>query len=81
MGIDSSANISKEDNLCRSFFLSAMKFGDKIAYKADGGQGKSFSYREALEIVSQFGAGIKDKCSGETEIGLLSENRPEWPIS
>lgn len=81
MGTDFSSNISKEDNLCRSFFLSAMKFGDKIAYKADGGQGKSFSYREALEIVSQFGAGIKDKCNGETEIGLLSENRPEWPIS
>ena len=81
MGTDFSSNISKEDNLWRSFFLSAMKFGDKIAYKADGGLGKSYSYKEALEIVSQFGAGIKDKCTDETEIGLLSENRPEWPIS
>ena len=81
MGIDFSSNISTDDNLCRSFFLSAMKFGDKVAYKADGGTGKSYSYRDALDIVSRFGAGLKDKCRGETEIGLLSENRPEWPIS
>ena len=81
MVIDFSSNISKQDNLFSSFFHSAMKFGDKAAYKADGGQGKSYSYRDALNIVSRFGAGIKDKCKGETEIGLLSENRPEWPIS
>ncbi|MCH9025278.1 MAG: AMP-binding protein, partial [candidate division Zixibacteria bacterium] len=81
MGIDFSSNISTQDNLCRAFFLSAMKFGDKVAYRADGGTGRSYSYRDALDIVSRFGAGIKDKCKGETEIGLLSENRPEWPIS
>ena len=81
MGIDFSSNISSQDHLFRSFFLSAMKFGDKVAYRADGGTGKSYSYRDALEIVSRFGAGIKAKCKSETEIGLLSENRPEWPIS
>ncbi|MCH7689925.1 MAG: AMP-binding protein [candidate division Zixibacteria bacterium] len=81
MGIGFSSNISIDDNLCRSFFLSAMKFGDKVAYKADGGTGRSCSYRDALDIVSRFGAGLKAKCKSETEIGLLSENRPEWPIS
>ncbi len=32
-------------------------------------------------MVTRFGAGIQTECPNEPEIGLLSENRPEWAIS
>src|SRR3972149_7008555 len=69
------------DNLFQSFFRAALVHGDRIAFKAHGGKGKKYSYKEVLDMVTRFGAGLQHECPGESEIGLLSENRPEWSIS
>ncbi|MGH8014851.1 MAG: AMP-dependent synthetase/ligase [Candidatus Zixiibacteriota bacterium] len=73
--------IDPNDNLFKSFFRSALVHGDRIIFKAHGGKGKSYSYKVVLELVTSFGAGLQAECPHESEIGLLSENRPEWPIS
>ena len=70
-----------QDNLYQSFFRTALVHGDRIAFKAHGGKGKKYSYKEALDMVTRFGAGLQLECPGESEMGLLSENRPEWSIS
>jgi len=73
--------IDPTDDLFSSFFRSALLHGDRIVFKAQGGKGKIYSYKEVLETVSKFGAGLQSECPNESEIGLLSENRPEWPIA
>lgn len=76
-----SAKIDPADNLFKSFFRSALVHGDRVIFKAQGGKGKSYSYKEVLEMATRFGAGIQAECPTEPEIGLLSENRPEWCIA
>jgi len=71
----------RPDNLYQSFFRAALVHGDRIALVAHGGKGKSYSYKEVLDSVTRFGAGLQAECLDEPEIGLLSENRPEWSIS
>ena len=73
--------VGVQDNLYQSFFRAALKHGDRIVFKSKGGQGRSYSYKQVLEMVTRYGAGLQAECSDEPEIGLLSENRPEWPIS
>jgi len=55
---------------------------DQIALKGEGGRGRSYSYREVQEMVRSLAAGlIEHGCIDEHGIGILSENRPEWPIA
>lgn len=75
------SKIDTQDNLFKSFFRAALVHDAHIIFKSRGGRDKSFSYTEVLNLASAFGAGIQELCKDETEIGLLSENRPEWPIS
>ncbi|MFQ6009402.1 MAG: AMP-binding protein, partial [Candidatus Zixiibacteriota bacterium] len=60
----------------------AREHPDQVAFKADGGQGRHYTYRKASIIVAQLSAGL---CRPEFEqierIGILSENRPEWCIA
>jgi long-chain acyl-CoA synthetase len=65
-----------------AFFKVAQEHPDRIAFKAEGGQGRSFTYSEVGTIIKQLSSllssgdyAIKD------EIGILSENRPEWGIA
>ncbi len=81
MSSSSFAKIRPNDNLFNSFARAALVHGDRIIFKAHGGKGKKYSYKEALDMVTRFGAGMQAEWPDEPEIGLLSENRPEWPIS
>ncbi len=61
------------------FFESAAKHLHLVAFRADGGQGETFTYGEAADLVERFAAGLRHKgLAAGTHIGLLSENRPEW---
>ncbi|UCE24541.1 MAG: AMP-binding protein [Candidatus Zixiibacteriota bacterium] len=50
--------------------------------KADGGRGKTYTYAQLADLIGQVAAGLsRAELSGYREIGLLSENRPEWGIA
>lgn len=55
---------------------------DKIAMLSKGGQGESYTYNEVLNRIKQIASGLqKHSLLKKKEIGLLSENRPEWGIT
>lgn len=55
---------------------------ERIALKANGGHGHSYTYGEVLAIVEQLASGLShSKYSRMEQIGILSENRPEWGIA
>jgi len=69
-------------NLYLAFKRTAGKYADRIALKAEGGRGRCYTYAEVDREVRCLAAGLGDKKYVDiSEIGLLSENRPEWVIS
>lgn len=71
-----------EQNIYRAFVHSAQRHGDRIAVVGDGGRGISYTYRELLNQVNALAEGLRKLSDGpDNAIGLLSENRPEWPLA
>lgn len=69
-------------DLFAAFEASAQAHAKRVALKAEGGKGKSYTFSEAAELASSLAAGLSSEEFGDCqEIGLLSENRPEWPIT
>jgi len=65
-----------------AFEKTASRFGAKRALVAPGGRGLTLTYAETLERVRRLGAGLQLSGSAHlTQIGLLSENRPEWAVA
>jgi long-chain acyl-CoA synthetase len=55
---------------------------DQVAFKANGGQGRHYTYREVGIIAAQLSAGLcRPEFDHVERIGILSENRPEWGIA
>ncbi len=52
---------------------------NRVALKAEGGAGRSYTYAEVDQLVRR-GAEILASYN-DTAIGLIGENKPEWPIS
>ncbi|UCG62115.1 MAG: AMP-binding protein [Candidatus Zixiibacteriota bacterium] len=68
--------------LFEAFQKSAGKAPEQIALKGDGGKGKNYTYREVSELIARLANGLlTPEFASCIEIGLLSENRPEWPIT
>jgi long-chain acyl-CoA synthetase len=68
-------------NLYLAFKEAADNYSDLVAFKAEGGRGRSYTYAEVNRMVRQLAAGLCESAFDDVrEIGLLSENRPEWPI-
>ena len=58
------------------------KHPDHPALKADGGRGRMYSYGEFGSLFGRLGAGLRRRRLVELpEIGIVSENRPEWAIA
>ena len=71
-----------ESDLFAAFEASARTHSDRVALKAEGGKGKSYTYGEAADLATKLAAGLSSaEFDDAPEIGLLSENRPEWPIT
>ncbi|MBU0985380.1 MAG: AMP-binding protein [candidate division Zixibacteria bacterium] len=69
-------------SLFAAFCLAADARPENTALRGDGGRGQEYSYREVKQAVRRLAAGLQTgPCASIGEIGLLSENRPEWPIS
>jgi long-chain acyl-CoA synthetase len=58
------------------------KYPDDIALVANGGEGRSYTYAQLIDYAALLSTGLQ-KIGDDTtsEIGLLSENRPEWCIA
>ncbi|MFZ5979706.1 MAG: AMP-dependent synthetase/ligase [Candidatus Zixiibacteriota bacterium] len=69
-------------NLYLAFRRSAEKYAERPALKADGGRGRTYTYAEVNRLVRRLAVGLSEGNYADIkEIGLLSENRPEWVIS
>ncbi|KAA3631133.1 MAG: long-chain fatty acid--CoA ligase [Calditrichaeota bacterium] len=78
----SDTKIAQQVNLFNKFKQVADSHSDRIAFKADGGKGKSYTYGDVRNYIEQLAGFLSaDKYAHITEIGLLSENRPEWGIT
>ncbi len=56
--------------------------GERVALKGEGGRGESYTYRAVSEKVKRVAQGLRSlESHGSDRVGLLSENRPEWPIA
>lgn len=74
--------VSGTATLAEAFQRAASQWPDNIALKAEGGRSASYTYRETARLVRRLAAGLQtDGYSQLQEIGLLAENRPEWPIA
>jgi long-chain acyl-CoA synthetase len=79
--------MSASDNLSsRNIFLafeqSVRSHSSRIALKADGGRGRHYTYEEMHRQILNLAYGLTgEQFAGDNEIGLLSENRPEWAIA
>ncbi|MBU8934308.1 MAG: AMP-binding protein [candidate division Zixibacteria bacterium] len=64
------------------FLRIAGDYAGRTLFRAEGGQGRSYTYGQVAEFVSCFSRSLRADGSMDTpEIGLLSENCPEWCIS
>lgn len=76
VGIDSGIASA---NLYERFRLSARRYAKLPALKAEGGRGRSYTYAQVDQLVRQ-GAAVLVGVD-EPLIGLIGENKPEWPIA
>lgn len=77
-----SKSISAATHLVAEFFEVVNKQPDHIAFKADGGRGASYSYLKAKDLILRIAAKLSQpEYDDQHEIGLISENRPEWGIA
>ncbi|MCX6834374.1 MAG: AMP-binding protein, partial [candidate division Zixibacteria bacterium] len=75
-------NNSEPQSLYAAFESAALRFPDRIALKGDGGRGLTLTYSQVLDSVKRLAAGLQaPEYVDLREIGLLSENRPEWPVA
>jgi long-chain acyl-CoA synthetase len=69
-------------NLYSAFKSAASSYGDQVAFKADGGRGRRYTYAEVDRLAAGLARGLRDSRFADcSQVGLFSENRPEWPIS
>ena len=77
-----SAQDTPKPDLCSRFEQVVERYPDQIAFKAEGGLGKEYRFDEVLQTVRAVAAGLVGHgCIDPCGIGILSENRPEWPIA
>ncbi len=71
-----------QQNVFSRFLGAAAKHAQRIAFKADGGRGQAYTYTEVADLASGVATGLGGpQFDDQPDIGLLSENRPEWAIA
>lgn len=74
--------IYKEKFINTAFFKAAEFYGDKVIFCDKGGKGKQYTYAEVSGLVQKISSGLKQKYGNAFgEVGIISENRPEWGIA
>jgi len=74
--------ISSMNSISAAFEESALSHAKRIVLKGDGGLGRTYTYAELLDEIHAVAGGLsQEKYRDQVEIGLISENRPEWAIA
>ncbi len=82
MSVNAQNKIGLTDNLFFTLESRASGRQNRIAFLGKGGKGASYTYSELFSSVRKIAAGLqKHSLLQKKEIGLLSENRPEWGIA
>ena len=66
-------------NLYDRFSASVKTYADRPALKADGAKGETYTYAEANRLIAM--GGVILSAIDEPLIGLVGENKPEWPMA
>jgi long-chain acyl-CoA synthetase len=75
-------NVGKAETIFAAFENAAERFADEIALKGAGGKGLIMTYAQVADRAKRLAAGLQTpEFQDIHEIGLLSENRPEWSIA
>jgi len=70
------------NSISAAFEESALSHAKRIVLKGDGGLGRTYTYAELLDEIHAVAGGLsQEKYRDQVEIGLISENRPEWAIA
>ena len=78
----SEADSPVADNVYLAFVKTARRHSHRPALRADGGRGRTYTYDELGQEVRRLAFGLGTGASeSQREIGLLSENRPEWGLA
>ncbi len=80
--------VPQEDSFARhksvfeAFALRVAQWPHRTALVGDGGRGRAFTYEELLSLAQDLAGGlIRRGWIDSLGVGLLSENRPEWPLA
>ena len=69
-------------SLYTAFKETADRYRDQIALKGQGGLGRQYTYSEVASTVERLAGALSGPDFADCgEIGLLSENRPEWAMA
>jgi long-chain acyl-CoA synthetase len=75
-------SLTAQDTLFAAFRTRVDRWPDRVAVMGDGGKGKAITYRELRDLVEQLAGGLQQpEFAAVDAIGLLAENRPEWPLA
>jgi len=75
-------NNLEPQSLYAAFESAALRFPDRVALKGDGGRGLTLTYKQVIDNVRRLAAGLQaPEYANLREVGLLSENRPEWSVA
>lgn len=81
VGTGLSSQISADQGIYHRFSESALRNKTRVALKGDGGLGEVFTYAQLSASCEALAAELSSPEHREQHvIGILSENRPEWPI-
>ncbi|PWB68197.1 hypothetical protein C3F09_12100 [candidate division GN15 bacterium] len=70
------------DHICRGFLDRAALQPEAAALKAHGGQGEIITYAQAARAMLQLSGSLNRLLpDAGCRVGILSENRPEWPLA
>ncbi len=73
---------SKANNLMELFAAAGAQHRSKIALKAEGGRGETYTFEQMSVMISHLATGLRQpEFASCKSVGLLSENRPEWAIA
>ncbi|MBK7143539.1 MAG: AMP-binding protein [bacterium] len=73
---------SQATHLIELFAAAAKEHRGKLALKAFGGRGETYTFEQVYTMVRRLAAGLRAPQFADSKVvGLLSENRPEWAIA
>ena len=82
MAIEPGTTSVSTDSLHARLLQTVNKYPEHAALKAAGGRGRVYSYREVGTLIGRLAAGLRSRqLLDRKEIGILSENCPEWSIA